>query len=60
MPYSESQRKATSKWESKNYEQIKFTAPKGFKDRLKESAKKTGQSMRGFIISTLEEKMSRI
>lgn len=55
--YSQAQKKATLTWESKNYEQIKFTAPIGFKERLKEASKNAGCSMRGYIISTLEEKM---
>lgn len=60
MPYSESQKKATMKWEAQNYEQIKFTVPKGFKARLKESVKKTGaKSQRAFIIQALEEAMGR-
>ena len=57
MPYSESQKKATTRWESKNYEQIKFTAPKGFKEKLKDASKKSGCSMRKFIIETLKKEM---
>lgn len=57
MTYSESQKRATMRWDKENYEQIKFTAPKGFKARLKEASQNAGTSMRGFIISTLEEKM---
>lgn len=60
MPYSESQKKATMKWEAQNYEQIKFTVPKGFKARLKESVKRTGaKSQRSFIIQALEEAMKK-
>ena len=60
MPYSKSQRKATEKWEAKNYEQIRFTVPKGFKARLQESVKRTGaKSQRAFIIQALEEAMGR-
>ena len=57
MAYSKSQRKATEKWEAQNYEQIKFTGPKGFKARLKESAKQTWKSQRAFIIEALEKEM---
>ena len=60
MAYSKSQRKATEKWEAKNYEQIRFTVPKGFKARLQESVKRTGaKSQRDFIIQALEEAMGR-
>lgn len=57
MAYSKSQRKATEKWETQNYEQIRFTVPKGFKARLKESAERTGKSQRAFIIEALEKEM---
>ena len=60
MAYSKSQRKATEKWEAKNYEQIRFTVPKGFKARLQESVKRTGaKSQRAFIIQALEEAMKK-
>ena len=59
MTYSKSQAKATKKWEAKNYEQIKFTAPKGFKIEIKESYKKQGyDSMRAFILDAIKEKMN--
>ena len=57
MAYSKSQRKATEKWEAKNYDQIKFTAPKGFNDKLKRTAELAGKSKRQFIIETLEKEM---
>ena len=57
MAYSKSQAKATKKWEAENYEQIKFTAPKGFRSRLKESAKQAGKSQRAFIIGALKKEM---
>ena len=57
MAYSKSQRKATEKWEAKNYDQIKFTAPKGFNDKLKRTAELAGKSKRQFIIEALEKEM---
>lgn len=57
MAYTKAQAKATQKWEAQNYEQIKFTAPKGFRARLKESAKRAGKSQRAFIIEALEKEM---
>ena len=53
MAYSKSQKKATMKWESENYDQIKCTAPKGFNDKLKTAALTEGISKRQFIIETL-------
>ena len=57
MAYTKAQAKATQKWEAQNYEQIKFTAPKGFRARLKESAKRAGKSQRAYIIEALEKEM---
>ena len=59
MAYSKSQRKATEKWEALHYEQIKFTAPKGFNARLTEASKLVGKSKRKFIIEALEKEMGR-
>lgn len=58
MPYSKSQKKATMKWDSENYDQIKFTVPKGgFKTKLKLATQITGISTRQFITDTLEMRM---
>lgn len=60
MAYTKAQAKATQKWEAQNYEQIKFTAPKGFRARLKESAKRAGKSQRAYIIEALEKEMGEL
>lgn len=60
MAYTKAQAKATQKWEAQNYEQVKFTAPKGFRARLKESARRAGKSQRAYIIEALEKGMGEI
>lgn len=60
MAYTKAQAKATQKWEAQNYEQVKFTAPKGFRARLKESAKRAGKSQRAYIIESLEKGMGKL
>lgn len=60
MAYTKAQAKATQKWEAQNYEQVKFTAPKGFRARLKESAKRAGKSQRAYIIEALEKEMGEL
>ncbi len=60
MAYTKAQAKATQKWEAQNYEQVKFTAPKGFRARLKESAKRAGKSQRAYIIEALEKGMGEL
>ena len=58
MPYTQAQKKATMGWEKRNYDVIKFTAPKGFKAKLKLASQKSGyNSVRAFIINTLEKEM---
>jgi len=57
MPYSEAQNRATEKWVKANYDKITFTAPKGFKERIKKAAK--GRPMRAFILDAIEEKMNK-
>lgn len=59
MAYTKAQAKATQKWEAQNYEQVKFTAPKGFNDRLKQAAELAGKSKRQFIIEALEKEMEK-
>ena len=55
--YSESQKKATIKWEKANYDKIQITAPKGFKAKLMDAAKKSGKPYRQFITEALEKAM---
>ena len=60
MPYSKSQKNATQKWEAENYEQIRFTAPKGFKAKLDSAALTLGISRRQFIIETLSKAIEEV
>ncbi len=57
MAYSKAQAKATQKWEAQNYEQIRFTVPKGMKQEIESVAKAQGMSTRAFIIEAIKEKM---
>ena len=57
MPYSEAQKRATTKWEKENYDKIQITAPKGFKAKLMDAAKKSGKPYRQFITEALEKAM---
>lgn len=57
MAYSESQKKATMRWEARNYDKIQITAPKGFKQRLTEAAKAADMPYRQFVLKALEKAM---
>lgn len=60
MAYSESQKRATMKWDRENYDRVYLTVPKGMKQEIDEVAKSQGyDSMRAFIIDAIKEKMGR-
>ena len=42
MPYSESQKRATMKWDKENYDRVYLTVPKGMKQRIEAVAKEQG------------------
>ena len=49
MSTSDSQLKAIAKYDKENYQHISFKARIGSRDRIKEAAEATGQSVNGFI-----------
>ena len=49
MATSDSQLKAIAKYDKENYQHISFKARIGSRDRIKEAAEATGQSVNGFI-----------
>ena len=60
MAYSESQKRATMKWDKENYDRVYLTVPKGMKQEIDEVAKASGyDSMRSYIIDAIKEKMGR-
>lgn len=58
MPVSEAQRKAAAKYLEK-LDEIRIRMPKGRKDEIKAHAESRGQSVNGFIIAAINEKMER-
>ena len=58
MPVSEAQRKAAAKYLEK-LDEIRIRMPKGRKDEIKSRAEGRGQSVNGFIIAAIDEKMER-
>lgn len=59
MAYSEAQKRATMKWDKKNYDRVYLTVPKGMKQEIEEVAKAQGMSMRAYILEAINEKMGR-
>ena len=59
MAVSKSQQKAVHKYVKANYDRMELTVPKGRKDEIKAHAESRGQSVNGFIITAIDEKMER-
>lgn len=57
MAYSESQKRATMKWDKENYDRVYLTVPKGMKQEIEEVAKAEGMSIRAYILEAINEKM---
>ncbi len=58
MAISEAQKKATENY-LKKQEEIKIRVKKGRKDEIKAAAEKQGQSLNGFIVTAIDEKIER-
>lgn len=58
MAVSKAQKAATAKYESKVYDKILLRLPKGKKLVIELAAKRTGESVNGFIADAIESKMT--
>ena len=45
--------RATEKWEKENYDKVRVRFPKGTKERIKE----TGDSVNGFVVKAVLDKL---
>ena len=59
MPVSKAQQKAVAKYVREKYDLYQVKMPKGRKDEIKAHAESRGQSVNGFIITAIDEKMER-
>lgn len=48
-----------NKWQSENCERISLVVKKGRKNEIKSAAEKQGQSLNGYIVNAIDEKMER-
>lgn len=55
MPLSDAQKKATAKYSKDNFQHISFKARIGSRDRIKEAAEATGQSVNSFIRTAISK-----
>ena len=58
MPITEAQKKATYKYRD-SLDELRCTAPKGFKDKVKAHAASKGESVSAFIKRAIDETMER-
>lgn len=59
MASTESQKKASIKWQKENYSRIPLDVPKEYHARLKEIAKSQGMTLGSFIKQAIAEKIER-
>lgn len=59
MPYSEAQKRATVKYRKENYDRIMLEIKRGAKDEWKGAAAGAGESLNGFIVKAVEERIAR-
>lgn len=59
-PVSKKQQAHVNKYISKAYDRINVTVPKGEKDRIKEAAKKTGESVNSLISRVVMAEVEKI
>ena len=48
-----------NKWQAENRERINMVVPKGYKEKIKTAAQKTGESVNGYIKKAVDERMQR-
>lgn len=59
MAVSKAQQRATNKYKKSNYDRVELVVPKGRKEEIRVHAESKGQSVNGFIIAAVDEKMER-
>ena len=59
MASTESQKKASVKWQKENYSRIPLDVPKEYHEHLKEIAKSNGMTLGGYIKQAIAEKIER-
>lgn len=56
---SAAQRKAVSKYETANYDKVLLRMPKGDRDRIKAHADTVGESLNGYIMQAVRDRMDQ-
>ncbi len=59
MPYNESQKKATAKYNAKAYDRIEIKVLKGEKQPIVDYAESKGKSVNSYIVELIKKDMSK-
>lgn len=59
MTYTQSQNRATQKWNRENYDEIKVRVPKGKREEYKALAEQQGKSLNSLIVSLLDAELKK-
>lgn len=59
MAYSQSQNRATQKWNKENYEDIKVRVQKGKREEYKALAERQGVSLNSLIVALLDAELKK-
>jgi len=57
LAYSESQKKAVAKYNTKAYDELKIRVPKGKKQDIEDVAKAQGESINGYVKKALKSQI---
>ena len=57
MPYTDAQKRATAKYNAKEYERIEIKVKKGQKEIIQKHAEEQGKSLNSYIVDLIEEEM---
>ncbi len=57
MAYSESQKRASRKYNEKNYDRLYITIAKGKKELIKKQAEKQSMSINEFVVKLIEQNL---
>jgi len=59
MPATKAQQRAVAKYMKANYDEVKLRIPKGRKDEILTFAVAAGQSLNGYVVQSVDERIAR-
>lgn len=59
MPLSEARMRANAKYNAKAYDRIEIKVPKGRKAAIQDLADEAGQSLNGYLVQAVNERVER-